>query len=119
MDMERNIEMNLHDLNKAVIAQLPALNSGRLKDLISEIEKMVKDESKYFMLLSHENRDYTVFAFANGGNEEVFADEVISVLESRGKIKEYDVKRDSNAIEIWVEDTFYVLFPYDLGVIEI
>ena len=40
-------------------------------------------------------------------------------LENRGQIKEFDVKKDANAIEIWIDDAFYALFVYDLGVIEI
>lgn len=114
----QEIKMNLHDLNKAVIGALPALDEKGLKQLKAGIKNFPSESGKYYMLLSNERKDYTVFAFKSGRETSKFAKEVIEVLESRGTIKEFDIKEE-DAIEIWVDDCFYALFPYDLGVIEI
>lgn len=111
------MEMDLHTVNKMLMGQLPALDSKRVSDLILSIAQLPVVGDKYFMLLSAERSDYTVFAFQDALNTNLFADEVMSILESRGEVKEYDVK--DRAIEIWVDDVFYALFPYDLGVIEL
>lgn len=127
--MENNkkaeIKTDLHAMNKMLMAQLPELEEKRKNELSKEIRNLALVEDgafKYLMLLSNERKDYTVFALRNKNRLELadtLAKEVMECLENRGQIKEFDVKRDANAIEIWVDDAFYALFVYDLGVIEI
>ena len=127
--MENNkkaeIKTDLHAMNKMLMAQLPELEAKRKNELSKEIRNLALAEDgafKYLMLLSNERKDYTVFALRNKNRLELadtLAKEVMECLENRGQIKEFDVKRDANAIEIWVDDAFYALFVYDLGVIEI
>lgn len=127
--MENNkkaeIKTDLHAMNKMLMAQLPELEEKRKNELSKEIRNLALAENgafKYLMLLSNERKDYTVFALRNKNRLELadtLAKEVMECLENRGQIKEFDVKRDVNAIEIWVDDAFYALFVYDLGVIEI
>ena len=127
--MENNkkaeIKTDLHAMNKMLMAQLPELEEKRKNELSKEIRNLALAEDgafKYLMLLSNERKDYTVFALRNKNRLELadtLAKEVMECLESRGQIKEFDVKKDANAIEIWIDDTFYALFVYDLGVIEI
>ena len=127
--MENNkkaeIKTDLHAMNKMLMAQLPELEEKRKSELSKEIRNLALAEDgafKYLMLLSNERKDYTVFALRNKNRLELadtLAKEVMECLENRGQIKEFDVKRDANAIEIWVDDAFYALFVYDLGVIEI
>ncbi len=127
--MENNkkaeIKTDLHAMNKMLMAQLPELEEKRKNELSKEIRNLALAEDgafKYLMLLSNERKDYTVFALRNKNRLELadtLAKEVMECLENRGQIKEFDVKRDANAIEIWVDDAFYALFVYDLGVIEI
>ena len=127
--MENNkkaeIKTDLHAMNKMLMAQLPELEEKRKNELSKEIRNLALAEDgafKYLMLLSNERKDYTVFALRNKNRLELadtLAKEVMECLENRGQIKEFDVKRDVNAIEIWVDDAFYALFVYDLGVIEI
>ena len=127
--MENNkkaeIKTDLHAMNKMLMAQLPELEAKRKNELSKEIRNLALAEDgafKYLMLLSNERTDYTVFALRNKNRLELadtLAKEVMECLENRGQIKEFDVKRDANAIEIWVDDAFYALFVYDLGVIEI
>ena len=127
--MENNkkaeIKTDLHAMNKMLMAQLPELEEKRKNELSKEIRNLALAEDgafKYLMLLSNERKDYTVFAWRNKNRLELadtLAKEVMECLENRGQIKEFDVKRDANAIEIWIDDAFYALFVYDLGVIEI
>lgn len=127
--MENNkkaeIKTDLHAMNKMLMAQLPELEEKRKNELSKEIRNLVLAEDgafKYLMLLSNERKDYTVFALRNKNRLELadtLAKEVMECLENRGQIKEFDVKKDANAIEIWIDDAFYALFVYDLGVIEI
>lgn len=127
--MENNkkaeIKTDLHAMNKMLMAQLPELEEKRKNELSKEIRNLALAEDgafKYLMLLSNERKDYTVFALRNKNRLELadtLAKEVMECLENRGQIKEFDVKRDVNAIEIWIDDAFYALFVYDLGVIEI
>ena len=127
--MENNkkaeIKTDLHAMNKMLMAQLPELEEKRKNELSKEIHNLALAEDgafKYLMLLSNERKDYTVFALRNKNRLELadaLAKEVMECLENRGQIKEFDVKKDANAIEIWIDDAFYALFVYDLGVIEI
>lgn len=127
--MENNkkaeIKTDLHAMNKMLMAQLPESGEKRKNELSKEIRNLALAEDgafKYLMLLSNERKDYTVFALRNKNRLELadtLAKEVMECLENRGQIKEFDVKKAANAIEIWIDDTFYVLFVYDLGVIEI
>lgn len=127
--MENNkkaeIKTDLHAMNKMLMAQLPESGEKRKNELSKEIRNLALAEDgafKYLMLLSNERKDYTVFALRNKNRLELadtLAKEVMECLENRGQIKEFDVKKAANAIEIWIDDAFYVLFVYDLGVIEI
>ena len=127
--MENNkkaeIKTDLHAMNKMLMAQLPELEEKRKNELSKEIRNLALAEDgafKYLMLLSNERKDYTVFALRNKNRLELantLAKEAMECLENRGQIKEFDVKKDANAIEIWIDDAFYALFVYDLGVIEI
>ena len=127
--MENNkkaeIKTDLHAMNKMLMAQLPELEEKRKNELSKEIRNLALAEDgafKYLMLLSNERKDYTVFALRNKNRLELadtLAKEVMECLENRGQIKEFDAKKDANAIEIWIDDAFYALFVYDLGVIEI
>ena len=127
--MENNkkaeIKTDLHAMNKMLMAQLPELEEKRKNELSKEIRNLALADDgafKYLMLLSNERKDYTVFALRNKNRLELadtLAKEVMECLENRGQIKEFDVKKDANAIEIWIDDAFYALFVYDLGVIEI
>lgn len=119
------IKTDLHAMNKMLMAQLPELAEKRKNELSKEIRNLALVEDgafKYLMLLSNERKDYTVFALRNKNRLELadtLAKEVMECLENRGQIKEFDIKKDANAIEIWIDDAFYALFVYDLGVIEI
>ena len=113
------------------------------KDLVQKYEKTLTDEELqqkkeliaqyilevkqfYFMLLCHEQRDYTLFNLNNESDHEKglkTATELIECLNNRGQIKGIDKTKDNMAIEIWIsnenESFAYYFFGYDEGVIEI
>ena len=122
--MENNkkaeIKTDLHAMNKMLMAQLPELEEKRKNELSKEIRNLALAEDgafKYLMLLSNERKDYTVFALRNKNRLELadtLAKEVMECLENRGQIKEFDVKKDANAIAGIID--FSICLPNNLYV---
>lgn len=118
-----DIEMNLYDMNKQIMNQKAPLGLDEIKNEIAEIAAWLSyEKDKYFMLLCHEQRDYTLLHFT-GTNKRVYEAslELRDVLECRGII--LDIAYDQNCYSIWMridDDSFlYHLFPYDIGVVEV
>lgn len=110
------MEINLHDLNKTIIRNFPKLNKEAIKNAKRDIRKWIScSNNSYYMLLSNEKRDYTVFKI--GKEYDKASEEILNVIESRGDIKAFDKVDD--AFEIWIDDSFYALFKYDSAVIEV
>lgn len=119
-----NLNMNLYDLNKQIVAQLPDLNK---EDLISARDTIVayynKTMGQYYMMLCNELKYYTIFAIKPEAND-YFEDEVIDCLyDFADSIKSIDYDTENKtAIEIWFtkNDEAYVmyLFDYTQGVID-
>jgi len=120
---EVDLEINLYDVNKQLMNTRYPLSREALISGISDIADWFSSErNRYFMLLCHEKRDYTLFRFDNGSKKCYAASqEVKEALENRGDILSIDY--EDHVYSIWVkigEDSFlYYLFPYDEGVIEI
>lgn len=124
-------EMNmgtLYDLNKNLVQKnISALEEGVLnskKEIIKNFLRNTKDT--YYMLLCHEQRDYTIFRIDT--LEDNKYNEMISILideclKNRGIIKSIELTKDKQAIEIWLmieEEAFvYYLFPYGEAVITV
>ena len=83
-----------------------------------------KGSLKYWMLLSNENRDYTVFSFKDRDNINKFKKEFFETLTNRGDVLEIE-KQENNSYEIWIREKYtkenkvYYFFDYSFGVIEI
>lgn len=118
-----------YDINKNLVEKYEKVLS---KDEIDEKINLItdylgkKETNFYFMLLCHEQRDYTLFNFIDYKGEDtdrICANEIIECLNNRGKIKGIDITKDGEAIELWIskdkEAFVYYFFPYDSGVIEI
>jgi hypothetical protein len=109
--------MNMYDMNKNLIVQLPDISK---KDLEAGKKKINEAAciGKYFMLLCNELKYYTVFKISATATEKI-EDVVIECIECFGAtIKSIDTLDD--AIEIWIQkdDEAYVMyfFNYDKGV---
>lgn len=124
-------EMNmgtLYDLNKNLVQKnISALEEGVLNSKKEIVKNFLRDtKDTYYMLLCHEQRDYTVFKIDT--LEDSKYNEMISILideclKNRGIIKSIELTKDKQAIEIWLmieEEAFvYYLFPYGEAVITV
>lgn len=118
-----NLNMNLYDLNKAAVTQLPNYSEAdkkAAKELINTYDDF-SIATRYYMLLCRELNYYTVFQRQFTGSED-FGDVVIECLENLGNIKSIEVTEDKTAIEAWIvnsdnEAHVIYLFNYDQGVI--
>ena len=80
-------------------------------------------DGKYWMLLCHERRDYTVFNLQGEVTVRNINKDLIDCLKNRGIVLAID-KQPDGAYEIWIRDkktkdnVIYYLFNYEFGVIE-
>lgn len=122
--MENNkqeMEMRLYDLNKTIMVQMPTLKSEEVQASLKKYFDNYENIPAYHMLLSAENRDYTVLEFDSVISEESIEKairEIEEVLMSRGPIKEVSLNEDGT-VDIWINDMFYKLFDYSWGVITV
>lgn len=129
---ERIIEAgNLYDINKSIIRQLEKELKGKAfhnritKCIIPFFEKTLKPY-KYYMLLCHDKRYYTIFHQTSEINEasaEIAAKEFKEIVRGLGRVFAIE-ENDGGGIEIWVEwqdDDIVVmyLFECDSCVVEI
>lgn len=118
--------MNLYDLNKQGYLTLDNMTTSEIDNAYEKLMNHLSAtcyQTEYFMLLSNEKRDYTVFAFDRGtASRRDLVSEIFSIVLSRGKLKAVEFNED-NTVDFWVliddECFMYKLFDYDFGVIEI
>lgn len=127
MNVPDGLKLNMYDINKQVVSQLPGLSIEEIEakqEIIDEYQN--QEQAKYYMLLCNDLKYYTLFhidEFDGGSQLSFLSNEVLCCLTSfADDIKEIDFTEDKSAIEIWFikDDETYVmyLFNYDLGVIE-
>ena len=120
----KGLEMTLFDLNQSLMNSLPVLDEEGIKKAEKTIYKFINRNrySHYFALISFEAHYVTLFHRTNLFSKETASEIIKFVQEEIGEIK--DVSNNGhNAIEIWnTKDGIsncYLLFNYDLGVVEI
>lgn len=121
-DNEATINMNMYDINKQIISQLPKMSDEALAEKIEEISKFIYEtKNKFYMLLCRDINYFTLFMLVEKA-EETIEDILIECLHTLGEIKAID-PTDDGAIEIWIENEFFengpyamYFFPYDGGV---
>lgn len=116
---DSNIKIDLYDVNKQIIAQLPILeNLDEKVVLINNLHNRFGNQ--YYMLYGKEISYFTLFKIIR---PTYLGNEVIGCLNYIGKIKAIDFTEAQDAVEIWVEDdngpTCLYLFPYDNGVVQV
>jgi hypothetical protein len=120
----------LYDLNKGLVQQNePKLSEGVLNSKREIIKNFViNTDNNYYMLLSNERKDYTIFTIGTREQYENKCKKLVSILVdecliNRGEIRGIDVTTDKGAIEIWMsieeESYVYYFFPYDTAIIDI
>ena len=127
-DSNDGLTLNLYDLNKSIISQMPDLTQEKIQESIELINNFKKStDNMFYMLYGYEINYFTLFR-TNEYAPETIGEAIINCLESVGTIKAIDSNFEANAIEIWInyisEDsepilTMLYLFPYDMGVVEV
>lgn len=109
----------LYDVNKSLLEKEHSLSEKVLNKKLSDITRFFS-RGKYFMLLCHEQRDYTVFQLTTGSKADIATEELKVCMKNRGNILAID-EAPGNAFEIWIKNESgifaYYLFPYDEAVI--
>ena len=116
-----DLEMNLYDANKQLMENEPPMDPIMFNKKTYECAQAMID-GKYWMLLCHERRDYTLF----NRNKQILlfnspSSELATCIKNRGLPLSIDKLSDGN-FEIWIRiqgtPYCYYLFTYDSGVIE-
>ena len=120
----------LYDLNKGLVQQNEIKLSEGILNSKKEVIKnfLIKANNNYYMLLSNERKDYTIFTMGSndGYTYEDKSKKLVSILVdeclvNRGEIRGIDITKDKGAIEIWMsiegESYVYYFFPYDTAII--
>ena len=123
---------NLYDMNKQMMEQEPLLNETEINEKSFQIAEWFlysHPAEKYYMMLCHELRDYTLFnldktnAWKNmpANHCKIAAKDVIDCLKNRGQIIAMDLQPDG-VWEMWIKTTdgcfAYYFFPYGEAVLE-
>lgn len=117
------LNLNMYDLNKQIISQLPDLNDEQIDETTNTIQNYLEEtDNKFYMLLCRDINYYTLFNINTPFSEPKACNEVIACVAELGAVKSIE-KNEDNAIEIWVQPKdqdpmVMFLFPYDGGVIE-
>ena len=116
----------LYDVNKTLVEkQEKKLSEGILNSKKEIVKNFIeKTNNVYYMLLSNERKDYTIFKLTSKDNSMELSKCLIDeCLFNRGEIRGIDITQDKGAIEIWMiidnEAYVYYFFPYDAALVEI
>lgn len=120
-----NLKLSLYDLNKTAIGSMPP----RTPEQLEKDKKIITDyfdakNNKYFMMLNHELRYFTVLHRVPVKDaDDVIENLVIELAFSVGdKIISINLDDAEQALEVWItksgEVFCLVIFPYDLGVVD-
>ena len=122
---------NLYDMNKQMMANEPVMSKEEIQTAKEQLRAWFTHNftQKYFMLLCHELRDYTLFNLDKTDSWKMAkpqtiltaADDVVECMSNRGSLLVMDQQED-NTWELWIrndEGCFaYYLFPYGTAVLE-
>ena len=109
----------LYDMNKSIMQNEKKLSTNALNKKVKEMTAFFTNGT-YFMLLCHEQRDYTIFQLTTESKVQKALEELKVCLTNRGDILSIE-EAPGNAYEIWVRNEqgifAYYLFHYDEAVI--
>ena len=121
------VSLNLYDLNKQIMAQMPTLADEVIATKITLIDEFVKDTLNcHYMMYGKEISYFTIFQRCFDLTETV-GEAVIDCLKNVGEIRSIELTENKDAIEIWVHisyledplDTCLYLFPYDSAIVKV
>lgn len=110
----------LYELNQQLMEKEKTMSKSEIAAALQKVKTFFEKGDTYFMLLCHDQRDYTLFRKNNAFSSEVATKELELCLKNRGTLLSIDELPDGN-FEIWLRIAgsayCYYLFPYDEGVI--
>ena len=125
MEEKTNASMNLYDLNKNIMQNIPKEAIPTEEQIKEEISKFVATiDTNYFMLLGNEIKYYTIFEKTDSKDllegSVGLVQEVIWCLQDLGEI--LSCSQEPGALEFWVRDAtdepqILYFFDYSAGVI--
>jgi len=122
MPAELDTGLTVYDINKNLMKDENPLDPIALNIAIKKTcDDILSSFKTYWMLLSNERKDYTVFIIKNSINLE---QELKETIQNRGQVLDITRQEDGN-FEIWVRDPeteenfVYYLFDYTFGIIEV
>jgi hypothetical protein len=132
MSKEVDSGINMYEFNKVNMGKnLPILKTDdEIEGAKLVISNYINETmGEFYMMLNHDNRDFTLFNFFNGilttVKVKTMTDDIIECMENRGYgLLDVNLDEAGAAVEIWVKDKeteavfMYLLFPYDIGVIK-
>ena len=115
---EGKMNINVYDMNKQLISQLPALDDI---GVLTPIRKFKNRDGKYFMLICRDIGYYTLFVI-DPDSEDRIEQEVLNCLKDIGTVKSVEEIEGTESVEIWVEPEdgdplVMYFFNYDRGTI--
>lgn len=113
----------LYQMNQKLMENEKKLSGLTIVNKQKHIETYFsKSPCSYYMLLCHDDRDYTIFKLSGPASTSTAAKEVVDCLKNRGDILAIDKVDKTDAFEIWIraggKNLCYYLFNYNEGVIE-
>ena len=131
MSKEIDSGIDMYSFNRVNMGQLPYLETEEEIEFAKIVIKnyINKTCGEFYMMLNHDLRDFTLFNFKNGVLTDVkikvMIDDIIECMENRGfGLLDVGLDEVGLAVEIWVKNReteavyMFLLFPYDLGVIQ-
>ena len=95
--------MTLYQINKMAYRQVPKMNELQFNQMMNNISLWFssKEKSHYFMLLSKELSDYTIFHL-NTYDYSKAREELVKLVNSRGIPVDIQYDHDTDTYDIWV-----------------
>ena len=117
---------NLYEINKQLMKNEPVISKEKEDCAIQGFYNFFKKfiQEKYFLLLSNELHDYTVFNITNIEKIDNAVKDLIEIINERGAWLAAELTEDNNAWEIWIKSvinkspTVFYLFPCSQAVLE-
>ena len=118
------LSLNLYELNKNIVSQLPIMTKGDIAKKIDCIEEYKHNTMNiHYMLLCKDYNYYTIFESDTMLNIPTFGAAICEIISNIGDVYSIELTEDKGAIEVWIKPegeenalAFY-LFAYDAGVV--
>lgn len=126
-EVDSTVSLNLYDLNKQIMAQMPILTDEILTTKITLIDEFVKNtDNCHYMMYGKDIAYFTLFQ-RHADYTETVGEAAIDCLKNVGEIRSIELTENKDAIEIWVHipyveeqlDTCLYLFPYDNALVKV